>query len=133
MATRLSKPVKRRIGDTIVTLTETHLEIRRIRHLRGVRVALAELVAAADQVRPPRGWIPATGDLVAVLPWRHRARVAMVIPAVPEMLVRISFKRGTERIVELSRLVPVENESVLIQCERTPTNGSSRESDRTLF
>lgn len=132
MTTRLTKPLTRRIGDTIVTISETHVEVRRVRHRQGARVALAELVAAVDTVRPPRGWVPRTGELVAVLPYRHRARVASVIQAIPELLVRISFKRGTERVVELGRLVPAENEAVLIQCERSPGSGS-KDSDTKLF
>jgi len=57
MVTKLSKPVKRRIGNLIVEVDETHVSVRRFRHKAGVRVAYQELVAAADQVRPPRGWI----------------------------------------------------------------------------
>lgn len=129
--TRLRKPVRRRIGGLIVELSETHVSVRRARRSRGVRVALADLVAAGDQVRSPRGWVPQIGETVAVGASRHRAVVQSLIPCVPEMVVRVRFLRGTERMVELSALVPVESETLLVACERILTDGTS-ESGRAI-
>lgn len=130
--TRLTKPVRRRIGGLIVELTETHVSVRRARQKRGVRIALAELVAAADQVRPPRGWVPQIGETVAVGVNRHRATVRAVIPCLPEIAVRVCFARGRERTVYLSQLAPVESETLLIRCERIPTDGTTN-SGAALF
>lgn len=130
--TRLKKPVRRRIGGLIVELTETHVSVRRARHRDGVRVVLADLVAAVDQVKPPRGWVPQIGETVAVGASRHRATVRALIPYVPEILVRVRFAQGTERTVYLSELTPVESETLLIRCQRTSKDGT-RESGPALF
>jgi hypothetical protein len=103
-----------------------------VRGARGVRIALADLVAAADQVKAPRGWVPQIGETVAVGVNRHRAIVRAVIPCVPEIAVRVCFARGSERTVYLSQLEPVESETLLIRCERIPKDGT-RESGPALF
>ncbi len=132
MTTRLTKPLKRRVGNLIVELTETHVRLRRVRHQDSVQVAFSDLIAAVDQVKPPRGWVPEIGETVAVLANRHRATVKAVMPCLPEIAVRVRFAGGTERTVYLSRLVPVESETLLVRCERTPKNGT-RESGEGLF
>lgn len=135
MVTRLAggKRIRRRIGGLIVEVDETHVTVCRARHKGGVRVAHADLVAAGDQVRPPRGWIPQIGETVAVLENRHRATVKALVPALPEIIVRVRFPGGTEKSVYSSRLVPVESETLLVRCERTPKEDDSRRPASTLF
>lgn len=123
--TRLKRPVRRRIGGLIVELSETHVTVRRARHKRGARVALADLVAATDEVRAPRGWVAQIGETVAVGASRHRATVQALIPCVPEMLARVRFARGTDRMVYVSQLTPVDGETLTIRCERIPQDGTT--------
>lgn len=125
MVTRLSKPVQRSVGGLIVEISETHVTVRRKRHNQRVRFALSELAAAGDQVRPPRGWLPSAGDRVAVGGNCRRATVVSVIPAVPELMVKVRFPKGGEKTLWLSKVVPAENSKVLVECERIPRSDTT--------
>lgn len=132
MVTRLKKPIRRRIGGFIIEVDEEGLSIQRVRHQSGVRILFSELVAAADQIRAPRGWIPSAGERVAVLPTRHRAKVVTLIETSVELYAKIVFRRGTERIVEVSRLVPVDGVGFLVKCHRWPAIAAEVE-EESLF
>jgi hypothetical protein len=120
VVTKYRKPIRRRVGGLIVEIDEKGVSVRRVRRKTGVRVRFSELAAAADQVRAPRGWIPKAGEHVALLPTRHRALVVTVIESAIELFAKIVFRRGTERIVEVSRLVPVDGGKLVVECERWP-------------
>ena len=64
--TKYSRRLHRRIGGTIVRLTESHVVVWRAGNTKKkARVALSEMLAALDRVRPPRGWVPQIGEEVA--------------------------------------------------------------------
>ncbi len=118
MVTDYSKPVERRRGDLIATLADGHFEIRRAGHQTRARVSFADMLAVLEAANAPRGWVPAIGETVAVGGNRHRARVQAIVPCTPELLARVRFPGGCEKMVELSTLVPVGNRTVTIQCQR---------------
>ncbi len=122
--TELKKPLVRSIGNWMVELSATHVEVNRKYCHTKVRIAIADLIAAADQVRPPRGWVPRVDETVAVGKNRHRATVQAVIETMPELSVKVRFPRGTTKTVYLSQLVPVDSTRVLVECERVRTQKS---------
>ena len=116
--TELTKPLKRSVGNWMLTLSATHLTAKRKNaKKKAVRILIAELIAALDQVRPPRGWVPRVDETVAVGKNRHRATVQAVMETMPEISVKVRFPRGTTKTVYLSQLVPVETTHVLVECE----------------
>jgi len=118
MVTKLLQSLRRLIGSWMVEVSDTHVTVWRKRHKTGVRVSLANMIAANDQVKTPRGWVPQVGETVAVLPRRHRAVVQAVIECVPELVIKVRYPRGTIRMYEQSKLVPVDSPRLLIECER---------------
>lgn len=67
-----------------------------------------------------------------MLPTRHRARVVALIETAVELYAKIVFRRGTERIVEVSRLVPVDGVEFLVKCQRFPAIAAEAD-DESLF
>lgn len=142
----LKQPVAFVYGNQVVELHPCedgiHIVARRKRRKRGVMVVVRELIAAVDQVRRPKGWVPQVGEKVFVAPtpqaWnpvprrRKKATITAVIERATELLMKIRYSsRGKERFMPYERLVPRDG-ILLIQCERTPKDGTT-ESEPTLF
>ncbi len=108
MPTKLTKPVRRRIGDLVVTLQADGLLVRRSRKRRAVLVPwtiLDDLLATPRCrqeafARPaPRGWCPRPGQKVFVRPIRGTlcrcvscGLVIAVINAVPQPIVKVRLR-----------------------------------------
>jgi hypothetical protein len=142
----LKQPVAFVYGSQVVELhpCEEGMQIvaRRKHRERGVMLVVRELIAAGDQVRRPKGWVPQVGENVFVVPppepgnpfarRRRKATVTAVIERATELLIKIRYSsRGKERFMPYERLVPRDG-ILLIQCERTPKDGTT-ESEPTLF
>ena len=110
MPTTLTKPVRRRIGELVVTLQADGLLVRRFRKRRAVRIPweiLDDLLAtprcrqAAFQRPAPRGWCPRPGERVFVRPIAgtlcrcvSSGLVVAVITAVPQPIVKVRLRHN---------------------------------------
>ncbi len=131
MPTKLTRPVTRRIGDLVVTLREDGLHIRRPRARKGMTVGWSWLEDKLSQPRTcteafesslPRGWIPTIGERVWVRRRRgtlsncvSRGDVLAIIPAVPQLLVKVQLSYGRSRVdvmLELSDVRPTKVETM---------------------
>jgi len=117
MLTTLSKPLRRRVGKLVVTITAEGVELRKYRGRRKRQFSWDELGASADPPASgreaferslPQGWVPKVGDMI----WSRRrgycprlATVLAVIPAVPEPCFKISFGKSVAAL-ELPDLRP---------------------------
>ena len=127
--TTLTKPLRRRVGDLVVTLDPEHgVGIRRIKMRATCWISLSELAAVLDKVsdhrptafaRPaPRDWLPRRGDQVFVRGRRPaRARVLMVRNSVfePQFTVRFLDAWGKK----------IRDEEVLLSETRPCYDGST--------
>lgn len=101
MPTQLTKPLRRRIGELVVTLDAEGLTIRKVRKHKGICYTWADLMqgrpanaAEAFASPPPRAWLPKVGEMVWCLtrgrmPRYRRRRVTRVMESVPEPLVYV--------------------------------------------
>lgn len=93
MVTKLTKPVSRRVGDTIITITQDGIEVRQHNARRSGKVSLEQLQDLASRPKnrkeafayaAPSGWVPGIGDTVYVREGRPAKQVVKaIIPAVP--------------------------------------------------
>lgn len=125
MPTKLTKPVRRRIGDLVVTIDREALHVRQTHCRSGVSIGWSELAAAVDQpatIREafeqpvPYGWAPRAGETVFVRREPSRTsrtgrlertsyRVGTVratLPAVPDPLYRIDVPAAGGRVVTIT-------------------------------
>ena len=145
---KLNKPVSYVLGNQLVELHPSDdgivIKVRRKRRRHGVKILVRELIAVADMIRRPKGWIPRVGEGVFVLPkqlaWqpaprrRRKATITAVIERAIDLALKVRYStRGKERFMPYERLVP-RDAKLLIECERIPKDGTKKsESARTLF
>lgn len=117
MPTELTKPLRRRIGDYVVTLDRLGLTIRKVRKHKGIRYKWCHLFQAHPAVAweafaspPPRAWLPNVGDMVwcrtmGRIPHYRRRRVTRVVESLPCPLVYVREGR-TPLALPLSEVRP---------------------------
>ena len=131
MVTELSKPVRRRVGDLVVTIEADGIRLRRPGRRRSVLIPwkfceeqFGDFLSGAQQTcrrafqrPPPHGWCPRPGDRVFVgrVPGTlcglvSRGLVIRVIEAVPEPMIRVQLRYGratTEEMLQLAETRPL--------------------------
>lgn len=112
MVTKLTKPVSRRVGDTIITITKDGIEVRQHNARRSGKVSIEQLQDLACRPknrteafeRPsPSGWVPDRGERVYV---RRGKRATEVVTAIVQAVPLCATVGISGRVVEVDDLRP---------------------------